>query len=121
MRQAAALAQAGDKEAALEQYDRLAAEAGADSPVGQLAGLYAAMLLLDTGDPGQVAARLGPLAAEGAPWRFSARELQGLLAIRTGDLDQARTIFDALIADPDTPTTLRNRASEILAATGGGA
>ena len=121
LREAAALAQAGDRESALELYDRIAAEAGAGSPMGQLAELYGAMLLIDTGDPGAVAARLAPLAADGAPWRYSAREMQGLLALRSGDLDQAMTIFDALIADPDTPTTLRTRANELLAVAGGGA
>jgi hypothetical protein len=121
LREAAALAQAGDRESALELYDRIAAEAGSGSALGELAKLYAAMLLVDTGDPRQVEERLAPLAQEGAPWRFSARELQGLLALRTGDLEKARTIFDALANDPDTPTTLRNRAAELLAVTGGGA
>jgi len=120
LREAAALAQAGDRESALELYDRIAQEADPQSHVGQLAELYGAMMLIDTGDPDQVAARLEPLAADGAPWRYSARELQGLLALRTGNLDEARKIFDGLVNDAETPTTLRNRASELLAITGGG-
>jgi hypothetical protein len=107
LREAAALAQA--------------AESGAGSPLGQLADLYGAMLLVDTGDPDTIAARLAPLAADGAPWRYSAREMQGLLALRTGNLALAKSIFEALSADPDTPTTLRGRANELLAITGGDA
>jgi hypothetical protein len=121
LREAAALAQAGDRQSALELYNRIAAESGASSPLGQLADLYGAMLLVDSGDPDTVASRLAPLAADGAPWRYSAREMQGLLALRTGDLALAKSIFEALIADPDTPTTLRGRANELLAITGGDA
>jgi hypothetical protein len=121
LREAAALAQAGDRQSALDLYERIAADAGAGSPLGQLADLYGAMMLIDSGDPRMVAERLEPLAADGAPWRYSARELQGLLALRAGETDKAKAIFDALIADPDTPTTLRNRAGELLAITGGGA
>jgi hypothetical protein len=121
LREAAALAQAGDREAALDIYDQIAAQAHEGSAMGQLAELYGAMLLIDGGDPDNVAARLAPLAADGAPWRYSARELQGVLALRTGKLEDARTIFQALIDDPDTPTTLRNRASELLAIAGGDA
>ncbi len=120
LRQAASLATAGDRESALELYDRIAAEAGADSAIGQLARLYAAMLLLDSGDTRSLAERLEPLAADGAPWRYSARELQGLLALRDGKTEEARSIFDALIADPETPTTLRNRATELNVMAGGG-
>ena len=120
LREAAALAQAGDREAALELYDRISSQAGIGSHLGQLAELYAAVMLVDTGDPNQVADRLEPLAADGAPWRYSARELQGLLALRIGNLDDARAIFDALTNDENAPTTLRNRASELLAITGGG-
>ncbi len=120
LRQAASLATAGDRESALELYDRIAAEAGSDSATGQLAQLYAAMMMLDGGGTRQIAERLEPLAADGAPWRFSARELQGLLAMRDGDNAEAQRIFDALIADPETPTTLRNRASELNVMAGGG-
>ncbi|MEM7123500.1 MAG: tetratricopeptide repeat protein [Pseudomonadota bacterium] len=120
LRQAASLAVAGDRESALELYDRIAAEAGPETATGQLARLYAAMLMLDSADSRQIAERLEPLAADGAPWRFSARELQGLLAMRDGDNQEAQRIFDALIADPETPTTLRNRASELNVMAGGG-
>lgn len=121
LRQAAAMAQAGDQEGALELYDSLAQKAGTTTPIGQLAQLYGTMLLIDGGDPAYVAERLAPLATDGAPWRYSARELQGLLALREGRQDEARTIFDALMTDPETPTTLRNRAAELNAVAGGGA
>ena len=120
LRQAASLAESGDRESALELYERVAAEAGRDTAIGQLARLYGTILLIDSGDTRNVAERLEPLAADGAPWRYSARELQGLLALRDGRKEEARSIFDALIADPETPTTLRNRAAELNAIAGGG-
>jgi hypothetical protein len=73
-------------------------------------GLHA----VDGADPGQVEARVAPLAADGAPWRASAREVLALAAIKRGDTDGARRALQALLADAAAPAGLRERAGRLL-------
>lgn len=63
-------------------------------------------------------AKLQPLALDSNPWRFSARELMALLAWKSGHSAEARTQFDALVADPQTPAAMRERAEQIMAQIG---
>ena len=76
------------------------------------------LLDLDKGDPEDVKKRLVPLASD-SPWRYGARELQGLLALRAKDEAQAKQIFADLAGDAAAPAGTRARAAEILAALGG--
>jgi hypothetical protein len=117
LRQAAALATSGDAASAVSVLDGIAA-GGGDAALRELAGLKAAFILVDTATPEDMAKRLAPLAAEGRPWRFSARELQALSALKQGQKDEARTILSALSDDQAAPEGLRSRASELLAAIG---
>jgi hypothetical protein len=70
---------------------------------------------IQTGDPGQLRARLQPLTADGSAWRHSARELTALLDLRTGDRAAAGKLFSQLAADPAAPAGVRNRATELAA------
>ena len=70
---------------------------------------------LDSGDPAQLAARIAPLAAEGNPWRASAREAQALIAIRRGATDEARRMLEALASDQAAPQGVRERAQRVAA------
>ena len=63
-------------------------------------------------------AKLQPLALDSNPWRFSARELMALLAWKSGHSAEARTQLDALVADPQTPAAMRERAQQIMAQIG---
>ena len=118
LRAAEVLASGGDRDAALALYDKLSNDGSVDERYRQLAALYAVMLLVDEGDPADVEARIAPLLQ--GDWRHSAMEMQGLLELRTGDSAAAAETFSALLADANTPTTLRNRAAELLAIAGGG-
>ena len=111
LRQAAALATAGDMPGAVTA-------ACGDAALRELASLKAAFILVDTATPEDMAKRLAPLAAEGRPWRHSARELQALSALKQGRKDDARTILTAISDDQAAPEGLRGRASELLAAIG---
>ncbi len=62
--------------------------------------------------------RLEPLMADSSPWRFSAGELTGLLAKRSGDTAKAKKLFAGLAADPRAPQGIRNRAREMLSILG---
>ena len=121
LQQAAVLVAVGDSAAGVAVYDALAEDGGLDRTFRDLASLLAAQSLMDTADSQTLARRLEPLLAESNPWRFSARALIGLAAIRHGDLGVARSSFTQLADDPATPQGIRARAAELLAAIGDGA
>ena len=115
LRAAALKAETGDTAGALALWDQVANDRDADPLYRDLATLLAVTHALDSGDPGQLAARLGPLTAEGNPWRASARETQALLALRRGATEEARRILEALVADQSAPAGLRERAERVAA------
>lgn len=114
--EAAALAAKQDPAAAAKLYDALAADAKVSQELRDLAHLLKAMLLVDTGDPTALSAELAPLSADDNPWRFSARELDALLALRAGDQARATDLLTKLSDDATTPGPIRARAAELLAA-----
>ena len=118
MREAQLLAEAGERELALQRYDDLAAMDDVLPVWRELAALYAVMLMVDHADPDDVDARLAPLLD--GPWRHVALELRGLLYLRTGDAESAAASFEALAADAEAPPSAALRARELLSLTTGG-
>ena len=115
LRAAALKAETGDLPGALALWAEVAADQSADAIYRDLATLLSVTHALDSGDPAQLAARLAPLAAEGNPWRASAREAQALLAIRRGAPEEARRILEALVTDTAAPPGVRERAQRVAA------
>lgn len=113
--EAALLAKAGDRDSAVAAYAAIAADGSTDSLYRELASLLSLMLRIDDGEPAALEASLQSLADEDAPWRYSARELLALLALRTGDSAKAADILSALADAPGAPPALRARAIELLA------
>ena len=62
--------------------------------------------------------RLQPLMEKTSPWRFSAQEITGLLAKRSGQKAEARKLFSALASDISAPLGVRARAQEMLSILG---
>jgi hypothetical protein len=118
LQRAAALVTAGDRREAISIYDAVAADAGVERALRDLATLMAAQNLLDTADRPTIERRLAALNADASPWRFAARELLALAALRTNDHAAARDLFTRLADDPATPQGVRARAAEMLAALG---
>jgi len=118
MREAKLRADAGDRETAIAIYDALAADSAVEPLFRDLAALYSVRMQVDGGDPATLNARLLPLAVDGNPWRYTARELQAVVAMNSGDNSAAREIFTRLADDMDTPDSLRARATEMLRAMG---
>lgn len=116
LREAAARAANGDPQGAVRVYDAIAADSGVDDLFRELADLQAALVSLDTADPGALTARLSPLAQDGKPWRYSARELLALVKYRSGDVDGARAGLQSLLDDQDAPGNMKVRVRETLAA-----
>ena len=108
--------EAGDIAAAEEIWARLAADNTDWPALSALAGLLSVMHDIDRGDPAVLRGRLEPLAAPGAPFRFTALELQAALALRVGDPGKAREHLTKIVDDPQAPTGSRSRSAELLAA-----
>jgi hypothetical protein len=104
-----------DPKAAVAAYDALAADASLGQPLQDLAAVRAGLLLVDTAPYQELRTRLEPLTASERPFRHSARELLAFGAWRAGDNAAAHKWIDAVVADPETPSTIRNRV-DVLAA-----
>jgi hypothetical protein len=118
LREAKLRADAGDREAAIMLYNTLAVDSAVEPLFRDLAVLYSVRMQVDGGDPTTLNTQLSALAADGKPWRYTARELQAVVALNSGDSATAREIFTGLADDMETPDSLRTRATEMLRAMG---
>lgn len=105
----------GERQAAETLYGGLANDPSIAPMYRELATLLTVQLEINDADPKALAEQLAPLSVETCPWRFTARELSGLLAARTGDIAQAKTLFQQLADDNGAPAGLRVRAAELAA------
>jgi hypothetical protein len=121
VRQAAELAQR-DSKLGIAAYEKIADDSSVDSAWRDLAGLRAGSLHIDAGALKEARSRLEPLASEGRPYRYTARELLALAAWRAGDTAGAKRWFDLIVTDIQTPPTTRSRIEMLsaLVAAGGG-
>lgn len=117
-RAAALLGQSGDLPAAAAAFDAIARDGSIDSLYARLADLYYVLYMIESGDPQDLSKRLDRLLAEDGAWRYSARELSAVLAIRTGDVVKARSAYTQLSDDATAPPGIRARAAEMLQALG---
>jgi hypothetical protein len=113
--QAAALTKSGDAAGAARVYDAVAGDAALPTALRDLARMLSVSHRIGIDDPASLQAVLEPYAVDGNPWRFTARELQAVLALRAGDSAKAREIYAALADAPGTPNGLRGRARELAA------
>ena len=109
-------AEAGDTATAQDIWNQLAQNGSAPQAVSGLGALNAVMRDLDDGDPAELRGRLQPLAAAGAPYRFTALELLAAVALKEGDEQDAREILTEITDDPEAPASSRTRAAQLLAA-----
>jgi hypothetical protein len=114
LRAAALLAETGQTDAALAEWNAVAADAALDSLYRDLATVMWGLHAVDRADAGEITVRLTPLAADAAPWRASAREALALAAIRAGRTGDARDNLQALLNDRDTPPGIRERANRLM-------
>jgi hypothetical protein len=120
-RQAALRAKGGDAAGAIAVYDRLVADDDLSAALREAAVVFAVMQGIDQPgvDATALGSRLSPLIRDDGPWRHSARELTGLLALNQGDVMAARKNFTALVDDVSAPAGMRARATQVLAVIGG--
>ncbi|ODT72228.1 MAG: hypothetical protein ABS75_05420 [Pelagibacterium sp. SCN 63-23] len=113
-RKAALAAEEGDVAGAVAAYDALA-NAQSHPRLRELALLQAANLLVDSGSLADVEARIATLATDDNRMHRVARELLGLAQYKAGDAAAAQASFEAVLNDPLTQTSVRNRMSFYLA------
>ena len=111
MRAATVLAEKGDLEAAVAEFDAVAADGSIAEAIRDMARLRAALLLVDTGSYADVASRAEVLAVDGNALRHSAREALGLAAWKEGKFEDALKLFEQINNDNEAPRNLRQRAS----------
>jgi hypothetical protein len=114
VRQAAELALREPK-AAIAAYEKIADDRSVSQGLQDLSGLRAGSLLIDEGSFTEAKSRLEPLASQGRPYRFTARELLALAAWRAGDMTAAKRWFDMIVADIQTPPATRSRVEMLIA------
>jgi hypothetical protein len=113
-RAASAVAKA-DTKAGVEAFDAIAADSSLEAAMRDMARLHAGYLLVDTVPVAEIKSRMEPLAGTTAPFRHSANELIGLAHYRAGETESAAKIFTAILADAETPPSLRQRAQVMSA------
>ncbi len=114
LREAAELAEQ-DPKAAIAAYEKIAADRTVGPVLQDLAALRAGQLLVDSVSYEELRQRLEPLTASGRPFRHNARELLALSAWRSGDAAAAKRWSDMVIADAETPASLRGRIEMLVA------
>jgi hypothetical protein len=118
--QARLLAEKGEAGTAATAYRGLADDPDVTPIYRSLAVVLGALQELNVAgtDRAALEKRLEPLMADSSPWRFSARELTGLLAKQSGDTAKAKKLFFGLADDRMAPQGIRNRAREMLSILG---
>ncbi|HEV7346259.1 MAG TPA: tetratricopeptide repeat protein [Devosia sp.] len=113
-RKAGVLARAGDTAEAVALYDALA-NTEPNPHLRELALVLGGTLMVDAGNLADVEARVGSIANDESPLRNAAREALGLAHYKAGNLAAAQASFEAVVNDPLTQSTTRNRMGYYLA------
>jgi len=108
-----------DAKAAIEIYDKLAADGSIGPTFQDLAALRAGYLLVDTAPFVDVQKRLEPLTAATRPFRHSARVLLALAAWKANDTAALKKWADMITADAESPTGTRGQIEMLNALTAG--
>lgn len=113
-RKAGVLVKEGAIADAVAAYDALA-NTQSNPRLRELALVLGGTLMIDAGTLADVESRVGSIAAEGSPLRNAAREALGLAQYKAGDFAAAQASFEAVVNDPLTQSTVRNRMGYYLA------
>lgn len=106
----------GKPQEALPIFERLAKNSAADPLLSGYAALQAAAVRVGEADFTEMQNRLTPLAGDGQPWRYFARELLGASAIKAGKLNEARTALTPLLGEKNIPPGTLERVKVMMGA-----
>ncbi len=80
----------------------------------QIATIKLASYKLDYAPSEEIQSMLAPLVRENGVWTNIAKEMLAMLAVRDGDLDRAKTLYQEISVAANTPETLKARAQDML-------
>ncbi|MBO6725950.1 MAG: tetratricopeptide repeat protein [Rhizobiaceae bacterium] len=121
LRAATLMAERGEAEAAVAEFDAVAADGAVPQSIQDLAKLRAGYVLVDSGSYDDVAARVEVLTTGTSSLRHAAREALALSAWREGRAADALELFEQITDDDSAPRNARQRANimvELLRGTG---
>lgn len=111
--QADVLLQKDDLRGAAAAFARIAEDASLAQPFRDLALIRQTSAEFDQLKPAVIVERMRPLAVTGNAWLGSAGELMAAAYLREGRRDLAQQTFARVAADPDVPSSLRQRAVQM--------
>jgi len=112
---AALAATDGDMTGAIDGYRVIADDTALSTIYRELAVIQGALVELDSkAGAGPLTERAAGLVDGNSPWRFSAKEITALAALKNGDKKTARMRYDELAKEAAAPQGLRSRAGEML-------
>ncbi len=118
---AALAANSGDTAGAVGSYQAIADDGAVADVYRDLAVVLGALAEIDSkAGAGALTARAEQLVQGSSPWRFSAKEVSALAAMKNGDNKTARMRYDELAKEAAAPQGLRTRAGEMLNVLPGG-
>jgi len=111
-KQAEILVENKKDEEAIKIYEEIAGNFKKEIAIHDMAVLFASYILADI-DTNRAKEKLNLITKQGRPFCHSAKEVLGMIAIRTKDTTKAKEIFEELSTDATAPETLRDRAKKI--------
>ena len=114
LRAATVKALAGDKPAALTEFDAIAADSGNARLYRDIALLRGAYLAIDMEDYASVDKRLEAMTGDDNSWRFLAREALAFSAWKAGDTAATRRWLDGIVGVEGAPGEVTARAGLLL-------
>lgn len=113
LQRAAALVGARQMDDATRLYRQVADDKSAPKTLRDLAAIKAAYLQADVLTLADAKSRIAALTVPENAYRFSANEILGYVALRTGDDATALSYFQSVLSDPTAPQALRARVSDL--------
>ncbi|KUO58181.1 MAG: hypothetical protein APF80_12030 [Alphaproteobacteria bacterium BRH_c36] len=111
MQYAATLMEQGKPQEAVGAFEKVSKRDGADELIRGFAELQASALRVGEADFKEMQNRLEPFIKDGEPWRFNALELLAVAAIEAGQPDEAKAAYEKILAEPNVPPAMRQRAN----------
>ena len=121
LRVATLQAQKGETDSAVAAFSEIGRDTRIPTALRDAARLRAAYLLIDAGTYEQVSSEVEQLAVPQNAMRHSAREALGLSAYKAGDYTKAKSWFQQIVDDAQSPRGIMNRAQmllDVIASTG---